>query len=462
MNRSLGPVTVADQLHQFVGLTGAILVSTWFAAGSAFAQTPDVTNFWDVPVPLKVDEATYAFGVNAKGKIVGQVVETGGAANSFFFYNGVGVEFKVPNAQVTEATTINDLDDICGDFQTASGWSGFCFSGGSFFTFTYPGAKNTFVNRINNHRTVVGSFQVNGSAISHGFFAGQAGIGVIDIPNAVNTYITDIDDRNDIVGYYDKGNGVFASFFLAPGQNLVNVAIPGCVSTVLDGINYSGDLIGQCKLTNGKWTGFRDIANNVTFFNETSFSSTNTFPEGLALYGDQIVGHATTLTNTESAWASGEVPPWPANINEMPDTMFGTFFWARPDPTGQLGSADGVPLGDWRDVELILQPNGTASFLVYLEVREDLGAPFTCIDKQYWSWNGSYDVQFAHLKLTLSGGQYSRTDNCNPADNDPGSPNGAANYDFVWAQGIAIDGTTYLQTQTGFQAPMDNILFVKQ
>jgi hypothetical protein len=340
-----------------------------------------------------------------------------------------------------------------------SGWNGFCFSGGAFFSFAAPSARNTYVYGLNTASVVVGSFE-DQSSKSHGYYAWKTNFGVVDFPGAAGTWVTGVDDYGDVVGYYDPGDGKYRGFFVAPGENFVDVALPGCVSTALTGINNSADLLGQCQLPGGEWVGFIDVANNIGFFSATG-ASPSTFPQSLALNGDEVVGYADTPTKTESGWATGKNPygPWPADNSQLPNTVLGKFDWDYAAPTGARG-LDGVPLGVHDDVELILQPDGTAALSIYIEDREASGGgPVTCIQQSIFTYNGTYTVQGINLYLTLQGLE-STANNCLPATNLHNVPVNY-NFDFRWVEGVAIDGKTRLNVDTGLQAPLDHILFCK-
>jgi probable HAF family extracellular repeat protein len=453
-------------MRQFSVSTGAALISIYSTAAFAAPAIPDITNFYSYTVPTGTDKDAYGFGVNDLGAIVGEVVDTASGQNGFYFYRGVASEFKYPNAQITVPTTVNDSNVICGtEYQPTGGWSGFCWDSTSgFAAFKVPisgnvSASYTAFNSINSHGAIVGAFQIPGSSNYHGLYTtDRVHYAQLDFPGASNTIASGINDSTQIVGYYQTGNGPHRGFAFAAGQ-YTDIAIQGCANTIPAGVNNQNDIVGICQAADGTSTSFlRDSAGNIKFFNATGFSS-NTSAQSVALNTPRIVGYATQSNNAIGGWVTGALP-WPADNSQTPPSVFGTFDWDRPIPDGRKGP-DGVPLGDFYQVRLFLQPNGVAAFFIYWEEREDRGEPYTCIIKHlYYYPNGSFNVRFDQLLFTVAG-RFSLSDNCNPALDLTVPAHGT--FDFAWEEGIALDGTTYLWAPTtGIGHPMNNMLMVKK
>jgi hypothetical protein len=463
LNRSVSLRSDTRSVRRLVVSIGAALIFIYSEAG--LAATPDITHFYAFGVPIKIDKDVYGYGVNDLGAVVGKVADTKGGQNSFYLYRGVASEFQFPNAQVTVANTINNSNEICGTYQTTSGWNGFCWNSSSgYVSYQVPISANvtanyTAFNSINNHGVIVGTFQIPGSQNYHGLYTtDKINYTRIDFPGASNTFVSGINDSDQVVGYYQDGNGLSRGFEFVAGR-YTDVAVPGCSSTIPTGINNQNYMVGICQSAKNTSTSFvRDGAGNVKLFNAAGFKS-NTLAQSLALNTPQIVGFATQADNLTGGWVTGS-PPWPANNSQIPQSLFGMYFWGRPDLTGQFGP-DGVPLGQIRDVELLLRSDGTVVFLVYLEIREDLGRSFTCITKSYSYYpTGSFNVQFYQLHFTVQG-TYTLNNNCNTAMNTTTPTRGT--FDFTWEEGIAIGGKTYLWApMTGLGALENNILMVKQ
>jgi uncharacterized membrane protein len=92
-----------------------------------------------------------------------------------FLYSGSGLTtIDVPGALVTQASGINDLGQIVGDYFDGTTLRGFVYDGTNFTTIEAPGAFLTSVFRINNQGTIVGYYVVEtspGVFESHAFVA---------------------------------------------------------------------------------------------------------------------------------------------------------------------------------------------------------------------------------------------------------------------------------------------------
>ena len=81
-----------------------------------------------------------------------------------FFYNGsTFVSIDVPGAVSTQASGINDVGQIVGNYYDGTTLRGFIYDGITFATISVPGAFLTDVFRINNDGTIVGFYVVETS-----------------------------------------------------------------------------------------------------------------------------------------------------------------------------------------------------------------------------------------------------------------------------------------------------------
>ena len=107
--------------------------------------------------------ATYAFGINNSGSVVGHAVLADGQDVGFLRQpNGETTAFSIPGAGVTQAFGINDWGQVVGTYQDATGFHGFLrFPSAPVQTINAPGASYTTARGINDRGEIVGYYQVN-------------------------------------------------------------------------------------------------------------------------------------------------------------------------------------------------------------------------------------------------------------------------------------------------------------
>jgi probable HAF family extracellular repeat protein len=197
-------------------------------------------NFTTIPVA--------ALGINFAGKIVGN--ENGPIG--VLFVSGTYMTISPPSANSSEANSINDLDQIVGQFTSPTSnmgnTQGFFYNGGTYTTIDFPGAVETGAKGINN--------------------------------------------SGEIVGFYTDAQDIDHSF-LYSGGSFQEIVVPGCISNAAFGINNKGVVVGMCR-TATDTKGYVDDHGEFTFL---SFMGSETGPHGINDAG-QIVGFSLTAFDT--------------------------------------------------------------------------------------------------------------------------------------------------------------------
>ena len=213
---------------------------------------------------------TSATKINRAGQIVGTFMDTGGKFHGFLRSpTGAFSTIDVAEAIGTFALGINDAGQAVGAFtrpDTAfttpdSGVQAFLPRGfvrtatGAITTFDVPGAANTA--GINGRGEIVGTFADAGGTF-HGFLRSATGIFTaidVPVPGALGTHAFDISDSGQIVGFFGetaKGRG-----FLRSAQGAFTfIDIPGAIQTHVLGTNGSGHVVGVFEDANGVYHGF--------------------------------------------------------------------------------------------------------------------------------------------------------------------------------------------------------------
>ncbi len=108
-------------------------------------------------------QGTYAEAVNSSGEIAGSYVDASGVSHGFLLSGGTYTSFDPPGSVATYAYGMNDAGDIVGEYCTTSecitsadGGLGFLLSNGVFTMITIPGEASTGLSGINNNGVLVG------------------------------------------------------------------------------------------------------------------------------------------------------------------------------------------------------------------------------------------------------------------------------------------------------------------
>jgi hypothetical protein len=157
---------------------------------------------------------TQGYGVNDRGTIIGVYEDAAGAPHAYERIKGVYRNIDLAGAAVTTPLSVNDDNQIVGEYQPTADVVGKGFvldADGSFTLHNAPGApdESTFFISINNRKEVLGAwYDAEGAA--HNFLRKQAKYHAIALPGSFGATITSaqtINDFNDIVGYYVDQSG---------------------------------------------------------------------------------------------------------------------------------------------------------------------------------------------------------------------------------------------------------------
>lgn len=200
--------------------------------------------FWTQSAPLEsmrtIVNGVTPQSINNQGHVTGWYFD-GARLRGFLKRNGSVFGLTVPTSLLTEATGINDLDQVVGDYRDQNGtFHGFSYQGGIYSTIDFPSAGDTGATGVNNLGQIVGCY----SLCSRGFLytPQTSAFTPIDFPGAVSTQARDINDLGQIVGvYYD---GVRLHGFLYDQSVFTTIDAPGAVVTSLFGINNFGEVTG--------------------------------------------------------------------------------------------------------------------------------------------------------------------------------------------------------------------------
>jgi probable HAF family extracellular repeat protein len=155
---------------------------------------------------------------------------------------------------------INDAGDIVGSFYDAGSGAVHCFlidgTSGAITQIAYPGASNTSCSGINNVGQITGAFE-DASGYHHAFLRSAVGVFTLITPADAHPgnpalYIphsvvaTGLNDAGDVVGHYIATDGDVHGFLYKSGS-ITTIAYPGAnaESTEILDINNSGQMVGS-------------------------------------------------------------------------------------------------------------------------------------------------------------------------------------------------------------------------
>ena len=117
------------------------------------------------------DTNTIAFSINDRDEIVGEFTNAAGVNHAFIRQRGIFTQFDPPGATSSVAFGINFLGIIVGSFTDAeNAGHGFFDVAGHFTQVNFPGAASTDADGINLEGVIVGDF-FDGANVEHGFIA---------------------------------------------------------------------------------------------------------------------------------------------------------------------------------------------------------------------------------------------------------------------------------------------------
>lgn len=269
--------TSAKRLQQAMVVLSVLAVLA-VSAATASAQAPGDFTTIDYPDAC----ATYAFGINPAGDIVGVYVDSSCEfEHGFLLRNGTFTSFDYPGADATENWGVSPRGDIVGQYYLPDGTvHGFLLRDGTFTPIDVPGQPNTMPSKISPQGTVVGCshFPMYGfrmtadgtitldpvDGIMHNGVNARGdivGIGLsgldsylihngqmtwFQLEGSALTQAWDISPTGTIVGFHRlclTSQCLAHGFIMGEGET-VSFDVPGARLTRAYGINATGDIVG--------------------------------------------------------------------------------------------------------------------------------------------------------------------------------------------------------------------------
>jgi hypothetical protein len=175
-------------------------------------------------------DITVGFYTNGQGSNRGY--EYNIRTRQFTRVNVPGTQSGSVSAPSLTAAAINDNGAVAGFYnKTASQVDGFLkLRSGRFITLAYPGASMTQATGVNDSDEVAGTYTVGtgNSAVTHGFtWTPERGFKSVDDPQGVGaTTVNGVNDEGDLVGFYTDSAGNTDGFAAVPaGQR----PLPGLI-----------------------------------------------------------------------------------------------------------------------------------------------------------------------------------------------------------------------------------------
>jgi uncharacterized membrane protein len=258
--------------------------------------------FTTIDVPNAV--STTAWGINARGDIVGAYIDGSGRSHGYFLRDGEFTTIDFSTSARTEARGIGPEGEIVGVYwfagEPAVNLHGYMRTKkGAFVPVNDPPHTSTVAQRIlpdgtmlgcrhdtdqmvtmrgivisgegsiaeldqfgsmenggtPDHRRVVGLyFNMAAANRNEGFLIDDGEFTPLLVPGSTLTQAWDINPAGEIIGFY-RTAGVFHGFVLSDEQ-YITVDVPGATATRPRGINSRGDIVGTYIATDGTTHGF--------------------------------------------------------------------------------------------------------------------------------------------------------------------------------------------------------------
>ena len=146
-----------------------LLTATTVLATLPISVGLSAQQFTTIDFPGAIFTAADGIGVNPRGDIVGDYVDSSGNGHGFVLSKGKFTSIDFPGALGTAAFGINPQGEIVGPYFDNSGnGHGFLLSNGAFTSIDFPGATFTVAGSITPQGKIVG-FYFDSSGNPHGF-----------------------------------------------------------------------------------------------------------------------------------------------------------------------------------------------------------------------------------------------------------------------------------------------------
>ena len=233
MNRLVRRVMALACLFALVALPGrAMTIAGYNVSTYQFPGAP-ITGFRDI---------------NAAGDVVGYYQTDASdfnTAQALEIVNGVPQTLTIPTSTGDRrAFGNNDVGDVAGSFSNL-GSRGFERISSGFSTIDYPGTtQGTTIRGLNNLGDIAGEY--DDATGQHGFVRIGGAFQTVDVPGAALTTVRAINDAGQMAGFYQDGSGVFHGFTSSDGVTFTAIdhPDPAALNTLIGGINNSGTVVG--------------------------------------------------------------------------------------------------------------------------------------------------------------------------------------------------------------------------
>jgi YVTN family beta-propeller protein/probable HAF family extracellular repeat protein len=184
-----------------------------------------------------------ALGINDLGQIIGAYQDASGHSHGYLYSAGIYVSLDGPVGSTNiYAQGLNDLGDIVGRIDDLP----FLYHEGAYSTLSYDSATTGVAYAVNNEQQVVGFFR-NGTG-TEGFIYDQGTYTLLNDPSSANfTIATAINNSGQVVGFYFDEEGHRHGFLYANGTYTTiddPLADPDSENTIPASINDNGDVVG--------------------------------------------------------------------------------------------------------------------------------------------------------------------------------------------------------------------------
>jgi probable HAF family extracellular repeat protein len=162
-----------------------------------------------------------AFGVNDLGHVIGLYTDTNHHSHAFELRNGHYRNIDLPGGPSTQtiAFSINDFDEIVGEYVKTTGTNGFGYrqtADGRFTLTTAPGSapEQTFFISINNRQQILGDFG-DATGAQQNFLRTGGDYRPFNVPARLGASFVSaqtLNDFDEIVGYYQDASNVSHGF----------------------------------------------------------------------------------------------------------------------------------------------------------------------------------------------------------------------------------------------------------
>ena len=278
------------------GLSFAAGVGLLAVGVTAGAETPAFV-FTSIDVPDAV--ATTAFGINARGEVVGSYRDGSNRQHGFLLGRNGFRSIDFPDAALTDARGISSEGEVVGAYrkqgEPAVNFHGYRLTrAGEYVAVDYPGHTSTIAQRIGPDGTIYGCYhdqdQMN---TMYGMSMRGQETSELDMATTMNNGATP--DGRTIVGLYtDMDTGRGRAYLLRDGE-FIPFAAPGSRFTAGWDINPAGEAVGVYQDMTGRFHGFVvDASWNFTTVDFPGAVATRAF--GINARGD-VVGSYLDASN---------------------------------------------------------------------------------------------------------------------------------------------------------------------